>query len=121
MSNNGMLKPHEGRNLAGFIATLTAKMDVTLTLNPDYRSGDEKSPKFHVNGKGPGGFVRIGGAWEKTASEASAHPGEKFLSITVDDPSLDGPLNVTAYPRDGGTYEIVWRRSRRTAETEAAQ
>jgi uncharacterized protein (DUF736 family) len=35
-----------------------------------------------------------------------------MLTITLDDPSFDGALHITAFPRDGGKYEIVWRRSR---------
>ena len=53
----------------------------------------------------------IGAAWEKVI-ERGDHAGEKFLSITIDDPSLLSQMNLAAFLRDGGAYDVAWSRPR---------
>ncbi|HUZ71619.1 MAG TPA: DUF736 domain-containing protein [Stellaceae bacterium] len=111
MANNGRLVPHE-RGFRGVIATLAFKADVMLAPNGRHQSSDPNSPKYVVEAKGShGDFVEIGAAWEKVI-ERGAHAGEKFLSITVDDPSLAGPLNMSAFLREGGAFDVTWSRPR---------
>lgn len=74
---------------------------------------DDKSPDYNVFAvTADGELAAIGNAWRKQ-SEAN---GRKvaFLSITMDDPAWDKPLNVAAFPSDGDptTLEIQWRRER---------
>jgi uncharacterized protein (DUF736 family) len=114
MANNGKLAPHE-QGFRGTIVTLAVKFDVTLERNPLHKPTDPNSPKFDVLARANhGDMVKIGAAWEKTI-ERGDHVGEKFLSITVDDVSMDKPLNVTAFMREGGNYEVTWSRPRTDA------
>lgn len=111
MAVNGRLVPHE-KGFKGVIATLAFRADVVLTLNPRFTSSDQNSPRFVVEARGVhGDYVEIGAAWEKTI-ERGDHRGEKFLSITIDDPFLPQQLNVAAFLREGGGYEVTWTRPR---------
>jgi uncharacterized protein (DUF736 family) len=51
--------------------------------------------------------VEIGAAWLKKRKDGS---GEAFLTITLDDPSFDRPINIAAFPEKDGGYQISWRR-----------
>ncbi len=113
MASNGKLAPHE-QGFRGIIQTLTVRLDVELTRNPRFKGGADSPdiPKYLVAARTRhGDYVEVGAAWEKTTTRGE-RVGEWFLSITVDDPSLDAPLNVTAFQRDGGNLEITWSRPR---------
>ncbi len=111
MANNGKLVPHE-KGFRGVIATLEFKADVVLSLNPRFDSQDRNSPRYIIEARGRhGDFVEIGAAWEKVI-ERGDHAGEKFLSITIDDPSLLSQMNLAAFLRDGGAYDVAWSRPR---------
>ena len=77
------------------------KLDLPLVLEPTGKTGDQ--PAYEITSGG----VKIGAAWEKTDRN-----GVVFYSMTMDDPSFDAPLNVSAFQQPGGHYEIVWRRPR---------
>lgn len=110
--SNGELRPAADRTLEGNIATLSMFQPFTLKPNADHKADNPDSPKYRAYAKSrAGGEVVIGAAWERTI-ERGPLSGQKMLSITLDDPSFDQKLSVTAFPREGGSYEIVWRRSR---------
>lgn len=84
----------------------------TLTL---LRSKVVFRPVAEKNGKGPDyrvtvesttGSVELGAAWKRT-SEA----GREFLSVSIDDPALDHPLNAALMPSEDGKGAIlIWSR-----------
>ena len=98
-------------DLHGQIQTLTLDLKFRLTRNGVVQW--ENAPSHRVMAFGShGGEVQIGAAWTKVA-KTIAHAGEEFLSITFDDPGLEVPLNVSAFPdEDGLNWTIVWRRKR---------
>ena len=98
-------------DLHGQIQTLTIDLKFRLARIGGVQS--ENAPSHRVFAFGShGAEVQIGAAWTKVAKTV-AHAGEEFLTITIDDPDLDVPLNVTAFPdNDGQNWTIVWRRKR---------
>jgi uncharacterized protein (DUF736 family) len=111
MSQVGSLKI-KGENLIGVFRTLAASM--AIELRPVKQRRGDDSPNYEVfTEDGNGDAVSVGAAWIKKGT-ADAMKGKMFLSITIDDPSMAAPLNLTAFPADGraGEYEIVWRRAR---------
>lgn len=112
MSTNYMNQDQEGR-WTGNITTAVYDINFWLRVRPS--SENENAPCFDVitKSKHHGKEVKIGAVWEKKNRET----GEVFYSITVDDPSLQQPLNVTAFPKEEpGEFEIVWSRpKKRTA------
>lgn len=106
MAGCGTLRSEKDR-FVGKLRTLTLSLAIELTPVEEKRG--DGSPDFDVWGNVPGGEpAPIGSAWKKTAERN----GTRFLSITVDDPSFPAPLNLAAFERDGGGFEIVWNRPR---------
>lgn len=86
-------------------------LDAKLTLRSHPRAGNMNAPRWEIFAKqGGASEYSIGSAWEKKI-ERGDNAGGKMLSITFDDPSMDKPLYVTAFP-DGDGFEIVWQRAR---------
>lgn len=74
---------------------------------------DDNSPDYNVFAITPDGeLVAIGNAWRKRTTANNRELA--FLSVTMDDPSWEKPLNVAAFPSDGDPtkLEIQWRRER---------
>jgi uncharacterized protein (DUF736 family) len=69
-----------------------------------------KSPNYEVLQRVGGELMEVGSAWTKPMEK-----GGCFLSITIDGPHMDKPLNVSAFPKDGNAevLEIVWQRPRK--------
>ncbi len=83
--------------------------------------GSDK-PSHDVYGKTAGGdLTHMGAAWVKAVNDGP-NKGQHFFSFYLDDPSMGGQLNLSAFPvRDQagkaqpGEYEIVWRREKKLA------
>lgn len=106
----GELQQLDGGEFKGQFRTLTAGARLRLDRN---QKRDDNSPDYIVNAlTDDGELVAIGNAWSKE-SNANGR-AMRFLSITMDDPSWDKPLNVAAFPIDGrpGVLELTWRRER---------
>lgn len=84
----------------GRIRTLTFNLSLTLRPLPQRQ---ESSPSFEVCAEG----VTIGSAWKKVSDR-----GDKFLSLTLDDPSWPAALNLAAFPGEDGILDVVWTRPR---------
>jgi uncharacterized protein (DUF736 family) len=82
----------------------------------DFVSNNPDAPCFTVHAKTPDGrLVEIGKAWRKMIRNGD-HKGKDFFSFTFDDPSLEKPINVSAFPTsEKGIYEIVWQRPKKQA------
>tara|TARA_R110000751_G_C13791630_1_gene482202 strand:+ start:493 stop:882 length:390 start_codon:yes stop_codon:yes gene_type:complete len=78
-------------------------------------------PAYDVYGVGQAGAVKVGAAWIKEAKRGDAI-GTKFLTISIDDPSFDAPLNLSTWPTDakGSVHTIRWERPRRAGANAAA-
>ena len=111
MSKIGTLKSvmnnlHE--ELHGEIQTL--KMQIKIKLIPIRLKSSDNAPDYVVCSLGNvGQDIPIGGAWKKRKSQIGDVDLE-FLSITIDDPSLQNSLNVAAFKNSQGDWDITWRR-----------
>ena len=107
------------KELWGHIRTLTRDLTIRLAKNKDARSNN--SPEWNIFAKNKSGQdVQIGSAWRKLPKSRGL-AGEEFLSLTIDDPSFEGPMNVAAFTEDGGKrWDIMWRRRQDRSEPDAA-
>ena len=102
----------------GRVRTLGFKLLIELQPNEDRRG--EGSPDFIVYAREAGDLIAIGGAWKKEVG-GGRNKGDRFLSITMDDPGFPAPLNVAAFPgADGLPWTIVWTRPRAVNREAAA-
>jgi uncharacterized protein (DUF736 family) len=77
-----------------------------------FRPNDSKTangPDYRVIGAGKAGDVEIGGAWKKRSQDSD----RKYLSVSVDDPSLAQPLNCALVEGDGEGFILIWSRDKR--------
>lgn len=120
MSKIGYLKPfYNGsiEELHGEIRTL--QMQLRVKFIPNNKTSDN-APDYAITAVGPNGSdVQIGGAWKKEKQQIGDVLLE-FLSITIDDPSLPTALNVAAFKKDDGSYDITWRRRQANQTNEDA-
>lgn len=101
-------KGHDGEELHGSITTLQFNLEFRLQEN-SYKRNNQNAPDYLIMAKGHNdSFVQIGSAWLKKAN----HSTEEFFSMTFDDPSFPNSLNVSAFPNNDGSYNIVWKRRR---------
>ena len=85
----------------GFIKTLELDLSgVMIVPNKDKRGED--SPDMYFSYKD----IQIGSAWKKIAVTT----GNKYASVTLDDPSLANPIRATLHENDAGGYDLVHRR-----------
>lgn len=99
----------------------TLAMAYELAMQPlDHDGKDANRPTHAVALKARhGDFVEVGSAWKKIGQRGNL-AGKPFYSISIDDPDLDKPINIFAYPnphgpreKDGAVpYELVWHRER---------
>lgn len=125
MTTNGFLrKRRQGERNAyeGRLLTLKLDLAVRLIANGDRRS--DNAPDFIiVTSNAAGSDVPIGSAWRRMA-RSTDHQGSEFLSLTIDDPDFERPLNVAAYQSgQPDLLDIVWRRrgQRRAAPDQSAE
>lgn len=98
----------------------TLQMQLKIKLIPNHLKNSDNAPDFNICTPAySGDDVQIGAAWKKTKQQIGDVMLE-FLSITIDDPSLPNALNVAAFKKDDGSYEITWRR-RQNSQSDAAQ
>lgn len=98
----------------------TLQMQLKIKLIPNHLKNSENAPDFNIcTPSYSGDDVQIGAAWKKTKQQIGDVMLE-FLSITIDDPSLPNALNVAAFKKDDGSYEITWRR-RQNSQNDTAQ
>lgn len=103
----------------GQIRTLDHSFNFRMISNPD-RNG-MNSPDYLILAKSISGHdVQLGVAWRKKPTRFGADQND-FLSITLDDPSFEKPLNVAAFVQaNGQTWDITWRRRQDRTNSEAA-
>lgn len=100
----------------GTIKTLKLNLAIRLVENRDFKSGPN-APDFlvllnHVEGD----TTQIGTAWLKIPNKPNSKVAQ-FISLSIDDPSMDKPLNVAAFPKEGGKWDIAFSRPRQDKTT----
>lgn len=96
----------------------TLQMQLKIKLIPNFMKDSDTAPDYNICTPGySGSDIQIGAAWKKTKQQIGDVAFE-FLSITIDDPSFPNTLNVAAFKKDNGSYEITWRR-RQNQQNEA--
>jgi uncharacterized protein (DUF736 family) len=95
----------------GELATLTATRK--LAFRPSEAKSD-KAPEYRIIGASKAGDIEFGAAWKKRSKE-----GRDYLSVKLDDPALEQPLNgALMASTDGEGFILVWSRDSRKAEAE---
>lgn len=97
----------------GALMTLTVhREDVRIRANE--KSGD-REPDYRVVAETVHGTFEFGAAWKRTSER-----GQEFLSVSLDDPSLGGPLNAALFlDKDDDSAALVWTRPKAKAVVEA--
>jgi uncharacterized protein (DUF736 family) len=90
----------------------------TLTLQHEgvqfvpVKKTSEKEPDYRIIC----GDAEFGAAWKRTSEK-----GQDFLSVSIDDPALPGPLNAALFTgEDGETATLVWTRPKSKPKAKAA-
>jgi len=103
-----------GKILVGVISTL--QISLTIELHPAPKTDNTRSPNHFIYAWGENGVrIKVGAAWIKTMKRGPS-AGEEFLTLTIDDPSLQRPLNVAAFKNtETGNWDIMFRRRQEKA------
>ena len=110
---------HTRSEMSGQIRTL--QVNLQIVLKPNLGQGGPQAPSHHVMARVPGGdLVNVGAAWTKEAVRGE-NPGQKFLTITLDDESFARPMNLAAFQSkdDLRLWTITWKRRQAPTDTRA--
>jgi len=98
----------------GDVTTLTFHRS-NVQFKANEKSG-EKEPDYRIVAESGNGTVEFGAAWKRTSER-----GQDFLSVSIDDPALSGPLNAALFTaEDGETATLVWTRPKSKPKAKAA-
>lgn len=90
--------------ISGAVRTLTVSMKARLV--PIERTSRD-APDFRVMA----GMAEVGAGWNATSTD-----GEPYISVKLDDPSFNAPINAALWPsQTDGDYDLVWNRPKRDA------
>ncbi|OIS94186.1 DUF736 domain-containing protein [Brucella cytisi] len=91
-----------GNLISGAVRTLTVSMKARLL--PIERTS-RGAPDFRVMA----GMAEVGAAWSSISND-----GEHYISVKLDDPSFNAPINAALWPSETeGDYDLVWNRTKR--------
>jgi uncharacterized protein (DUF736 family) len=94
-----------GNNIQGTVRTLTVGTKVRLV--PIERTSRD-APDFRA--LAPNG-AELGAGWKATSDD-----GEPYISLKLDDPSFNAPINAALWPTEtDGDYVLIWNRPKREA------
>lgn len=110
MNIGRLVRGEEAGVFIGNITTRTLALKLVMRMNPRWDAHERNSPKHEIFESARHGEVAVGMGWEKIAQSAE-NRGKKYLSLLLDDPSFDAPLQCTAFETADG-YDIVWQRPR---------
>jgi len=98
----------------GFTGSIkTLLLEAELTLSPLTRPVSDNPPDFLITvGKGREGLL-VGAARKRKTEN-----GRDYLSIRIDDPTLEKPICVGLYLADGSNsqYNLYWSRPYKTED-----
>jgi len=99
--------------LSGHIKTM--EFEASIKIRRDDPSNNPDAPTHSVSARSPkGNYVPVGSAWTKKIVNGPNAGGE-FLSVTLDDPSFEHPLNFAVFQEGNGQWNAVWRRRQTSA------
>ena len=106
MANIGSFRK-SGNEFKGEIVTLSVQAK-GVRIAPEANRTSDKAPTHRVYL----GRTEIGAGWSKQSNE-----GRDFISITLDDPSFNAPIQAGLFSdEDGEGFTLVWSRRRRSSE-----
>jgi uncharacterized protein (DUF736 family) len=106
MANIGFFKK-VGNDFQGEIITLSLQAKGVRIVAETNRS-HENAPSHRIYV----GRAEIGAAWPKHSEE-----GRDYLSLKLDDPSLNAPIYANLFDDEAGEgYTLLWSRPRRSGE-----
>lgn len=89
--------------------------DVTFSPVPAKIGNGPDFVAISTPGEGTGEF-ELGAAWAKTSKK-----GKPYLSVKLDSPALNAPINCALTKQPDGSHVLVWNRnSRKDGEEQAA-
>lgn len=111
--NIGSIKQNDSGIYMGRISTFAVAMTIALKA---VNSSNPKAPRFEIHALTPARtWVQVGALFELFSNNT----GEAFLNGRIDDPSLNAPLQISAFHQDDGSYNIVWSRPTRRRDMTA--
>src|SRR4051812_28944761 len=91
---------------SGDISTLHFQFS-PVEIRPAERNG-EKGPDYRLISETAHGHIELGAAWKRTSEQ-----GRDFISVSLDAPLLDTPLNAALFMSEtGSNASMVWNRMR---------
>lgn len=87
----------------GQIRTLSLSCDV-VEFRPQTR-GNDREPDYRVTMVAPEGDIELGAAWQRRTDR-----GCQYLSVLLDDPSLERALSAALFTDKDGKANLVWSR-----------
>jgi len=92
-----------GEEYHGEIVTLNLQAK-GVRIVPDMAATSENAPSHRIYV----GRAEIGAAWPKRSQD-----GRHYLSVKLDDPSLNAPIFANLFDEIDDVYTLVWSRSRK--------
>ena len=92
----------DGKAFFGHVSTL--KIDVDVRFDP-IEAPEENGPHYRAFA----GRAEIGAGWLKKAHET----GNDYMSVRLDDPSFDAPIDAALFQQEGEKFNLVWSRPTR--------
>ena len=103
----------ETDSFSGDISTLHFQFS-PVEITPVRKNG-ENGPDYRLISETAHGHVELGAAWKRTSEQ-----GRDFISVSLDAPLLDAPLNAALFIGDNSTKaSMVWNRLKAKPETKA--
>jgi uncharacterized protein (DUF736 family) len=102
----------ETDTFSGDISTLHFQFS-PVEIRPAEKNGD-KGPNYRLISETAHGHVELGAAWKRTSEQ-----GRDFISVALDAPLLERPLNAALFLSEtGATAQMVWNRMKPKADAE---
>ena len=98
----GIFSPEKNGGWVGGIKTLT--IDTKVRFVPNDNRENDRAPDFRIFA----GQSELGAAW---ARKGSGENPREYLSVKIDDPSLQAPVIAAMfYGEEGKEAQLVWNR-----------
>jgi uncharacterized protein (DUF736 family) len=99
-------------SFSGDISTLHFQFSPVEIVPTDKSS--EKGPDYRLTSATTHGHVELGAAWKRTSEQ-----GREFISVSLDAPLLNAPLNAALFVEENGTKaSMVWNRLKPKTEAD---
>lgn len=108
MANIGYLNPLGNGCYRGRITCLAFNRAVQIVPAPE--SNNPRAPAFIIHAQiDRNSSAQVGALFQQTSRSS----GEVFYQGTIDDPSMDKPLNIAAFSNREGGFNVAWTRNRK--------